>query len=187
MTGPYARSAFSSADELRHHCNAKIGDRTADFQRCLWYIAAIHDLMQDAGPIKGGRACFPDTLIVGNLVRPVVEYIDRLPNPKRLGAGGTVMAALMAAFPCPDQPRTADTEKSAVEMRQLRPNMADYVGKVISTSGFIKCLVTIDDCTVEPEPFSSGLMPDLYFDAKALDTSVRSDFYAKCQSICFFD
>jgi hypothetical protein len=98
---------FVTAGDLRRDCNAQLGDRSANFQRCLWYIAAIHDTMQDAGPIKGRTACFPPNLIVGNLVQPVVEFIDRLPDPNKVGAGATVVIALATAYPCAGRPKTA--------------------------------------------------------------------------------
>lgn len=58
-----SEAAFMSAGDLRRHCNAKLGDRTADFQICLWYIAAIHDALQDVGTIRGVRSCFPSQLV----------------------------------------------------------------------------------------------------------------------------
>jgi hypothetical protein len=181
-------AAFVSADDLRKDCNAKLGQTDANFERCLWYIAAIKDAMQDAGPIRGARACFPGTLIVGNLIRPVVEFIDRLKaDPKTIGAGGTVILALAAAYPCSAE-QTAEKPNATrkLAMTDLRPNMELHVGKTVETSGFIRCLVRMDDCQVEPDAFSSGLMPYLTFQAGALPPTKRSEFYAKCKSLCFF-
>jgi hypothetical protein len=67
----------------------------------MWYIGAIHDAMQDAGSLGGVKACFPRDLVLGDLVAPVLKFIDQLPKGRNLGAGGTVVLALASAYPCP--------------------------------------------------------------------------------------
>jgi hypothetical protein len=71
-------------------------------------------------------------------------------------------------------------------MRHLRPNMNDYAGKVVRTSGFITCIASIDHCAVEADRFSVGLRPFLYFYADALSSEERTEFYSKCRGTCFF-
>lgn len=186
LAGSHGEAAFLSADALRHDCNAKLGDRSADFQRCLWYVAAIHDAMQDGGPINGRTACFPNQLIVGDLIRPVVEFIDKLREPKTIGAGGAIILALSAAYSCNDRKTASEPHEKYVEMNYLRANMKDYVGKVINTSGYIRCLASIDDCQVESEAFSTDLMPYLVFDIGILSPTDRAIFFSKCKNVCYF-
>jgi hypothetical protein len=182
-----SEAAFLSAGDLRTHCNAKLSDRAADFQICLWYIGALHDALQDAGEIRGVRACFPSRLIVGDLIDPVVRFIDTLPNPDRFGAAGSVLTALGKAYPCTEKSASRNSEPNAVEMKVLRPNVKDFSGKLIRTSGFIRCIATFNDCQVEPTAFGATLMPYLYFDANALTSELKTDFYAKCARLCYFE
>jgi hypothetical protein len=95
-----SEAAYLKAEELKHDCTAVVGDHTADFNRCMWYIGAIHDAMQDAGSVGGKRACFPSDTAPDNLVPIVLAFIEKLPS-KTFGAGGVVVLALSNAYPCP--------------------------------------------------------------------------------------
>ncbi|MEY9364764.1 hypothetical protein ABH994_007485 [Bradyrhizobium yuanmingense] len=96
-----SKAAYLKAEELKHDCTAVVGDRTANLDRCMWYIGAIHDAMQDAGSFGGMKACFPRDVVLGDLVRPVLLFMEKLPRGKSFGAGGVVTLALASAYPCP--------------------------------------------------------------------------------------
>ena len=93
--------------------------------------------------------------------------------------------ALGRAYPCTKEQPSKVIE--AVEMKHLRPNMNKFVGKTIRTSGFIKCIFSIEDCTVDSTSLEKTLSPYLYFDVNALTADRKTEFYTKCRELCFFE
>ena len=71
--------------------------------KCRAYTQAVHDdyaTWRDADIIPGDYYCLPNGVIVSQLERIVVKYLEARPEELHMAASGLVVLAYMEAFPC---------------------------------------------------------------------------------------
>src|SRR5690348_17340984 len=83
----YSDAAYVTAGTLRSDCSGTSAETNVAFQRCLSYLAAVHDLMQDS---KGKDTCFPKTIPVESLVAHVLKFISKAQGTDRMPASRAV-------------------------------------------------------------------------------------------------
>ena len=103
--------AFVTGNKLLGWCKA--GERAdaatasetdwMEASKCRAYTQAVHDdyaTWRDADIIPGDYYCLPNGVIVSQLERIVVKYLEARPEELHMAASGLVVLAYMEAFPC---------------------------------------------------------------------------------------
>jgi len=102
-----AASVFASGSDLLGQCEANLSETKSDINiatgmLCSGYVQGIsdaHESFVSAGVLEG-VFCIRRGVNVGQLVRIVTKHLQEHPEKLHMGASGSVLSALRAAFPC---------------------------------------------------------------------------------------